>query len=323
MLESVKNNFIVVFLDGVGIGNEDILHNTFFKYRFDIFNKYFGAVPSLNNMHIKSEVGEIFPVDACMDVEGIPQSGTGQTALFTGINASKFLGKHFGPFPHFELMEMLSNKSIFNELLFAGYNVNYINAFPKRYFEYIKRGKRTGAISISYRSAGLKVNNSVGIRKGVGISADITNKRWPGMNYKLPIITPETAAKRLLKVASENKLTVYEYFYTDYIGHNRITGVESECLLHDLDRFLCALIEGLEKDVTTLIVCSDHGNIEDLSRKSHTFNPAMFMTFGFKSQQISTKVKSLYDLKNAIYHAMDNFEIGTNKAHNVAESLKM
>ena len=30
-------------------------------------------------------------IDACLDTKGLPQSATGQTAMFTGVNASQYM----------------------------------------------------------------------------------------------------------------------------------------------------------------------------------------------------------------------------------------
>ena len=38
-------------------------------------------------------------VDACLGVPGLPQSATGQTALFTGVNAPALVGDHITAFP--------------------------------------------------------------------------------------------------------------------------------------------------------------------------------------------------------------------------------
>ena len=35
-----------------------------------------------------------------LGIEGLPQSATGQTALFTGINAAQLLGRHLFGFPN-------------------------------------------------------------------------------------------------------------------------------------------------------------------------------------------------------------------------------
>ena len=38
-------------------------------------------------------------LDASLEVEGLPQSATGQTTLFTGVNAAAAVGRHVSAFP--------------------------------------------------------------------------------------------------------------------------------------------------------------------------------------------------------------------------------
>ncbi len=103
----------MVFLDGVGIGEKDFKFNPFFKYGFKTFEKIFGTIPSLENPVIKKENLFLFPADATLGVSGLPQSGTGQVALFCGFNAPKFAGKHFGPFPFSTTVPILLKENIF------------------------------------------------------------------------------------------------------------------------------------------------------------------------------------------------------------------
>ena len=39
------------------------------------------------------------PIDACLGVEGLPQSGTGQATMFTGVNCAAAMGRHCEGFP--------------------------------------------------------------------------------------------------------------------------------------------------------------------------------------------------------------------------------
>ena len=123
------------------------------------------------------------------------------------------------------------------------------------------------------------------------------------MNYKLKVLTPQTAAKRLVRIASKNHLTVFEFFHTDHHGHGRVI----EYLEHTikvLDEFLLYISQNLTKDMT-LIVCSDHGNFEDLSIKMHTLNPALGMAFGKNADKLAGKIKKLYHIKPAIMEMYD------------------
>jgi len=107
----------MIFIDGVGIGNKDYSSNPFFKYGFKTFEKFFGGIPSLQNSKLETDNRFLFPVDACLGVEGLPQSGTGQTSIFCGINAPRIIGQHFGPYPYSTLVPIIKEKNIFKYFL--------------------------------------------------------------------------------------------------------------------------------------------------------------------------------------------------------------
>ena len=106
------NPVLMVFLDGVGIGKKDFEFNPFFKNGFKTFEKLFGIIPSLESRVIEKENLFLFPADATLSVSGLPQSGTGQVALFCGFNAPKFAGRHYGPQPYSTTVPILLKENI-------------------------------------------------------------------------------------------------------------------------------------------------------------------------------------------------------------------
>ncbi len=101
-----------------------------------------------------------------------------------------------------------------------------------------------------------------------------------------------------MKIALENNFTLYEYFMTDYLGHGRYDG-DAQCLLDILDEFLFTIITELKEDIT-LIICSDHGNVEDISIKTHTLNPALTITSGKYAEKLFNEIQDLTQIKPAI-----------------------
>ncbi|RKY90859.1 MAG: metalloenzyme [Ignavibacteriae bacterium] len=290
----------MVFLDGVGIGKRDFEFNPFFKYGFKTFEKIFGTIPSLENPVIEKENLFLFPADATLGVRGLPQSGTGQVALFCGFNAPKFAGKHFGPFPFSTTVPILLKENILLHYKKNGESF-FANAYPKIFFDYINSGKsRLSTTALTYNRAGIKFNNVSDVRNGKALTAELTNERWnKKLGYKLPIIKPKTAARRLLRIASKNKFTLFEYYLTDHLGHWRLAD-EFDKLYSELDQFLFTLLDEMDKNNITLVICSDHGNLEDLSVKTHTLNPSLTITAGKYSEAIFRSVKSITDIKLAI-----------------------
>lgn len=291
---------LVIFLDGVGIGRKDKVHNPFFTTPFDFFTKNFYQTPHLNNQNLERNGKYVFPINACMGIEGLPQSGTGQTSIYCGINASKLIERHFGPYAHSRLKPILEESNIFSSLKSKGKKVFFANAFPQVFFDYINSGKtRLNVTSVMMQYAKMRFNNVDDLIKGRALTAEITNQRWVDrLDYKIPIIEPEIAAERLIKISSENHFTLFEYFHTDHLGHGRVA-TEKEQLLCDLDRFLNYILQNIGQDIS-LLICSDHGNIEDLSTRGHTSNPALGMSAGKNAEQLRNRIKFLYDIKPAI-----------------------
>ena len=291
----------MVFLDGVGIGKKDYRFNPFFKYGFNSFQKIFGEIPSIDNLRLSNGKRYLFPTDANLNVEGFPQSGTGQASIFCGFNAPKFAGKHYGPYPFSTTIPILKEDSIlvyfkkkFNSSYFA-------NAYPKVFFDYVNSGRsRLSVTTLTCQLAGIKLNRVNEVRKGIALTAELTNERWNlRLGYNLKVIKPKTAARRLLRIASNYKFTLYEYYLTDHLGHLRMAN-ELEKIFTEVDEFLFTLLDDIDSEKMTLIICSDHGNLEDLSVKTHTRNPALTIAAGKSAKQISESVEDISQIKDAI-----------------------
>jgi len=265
------NNVLMIFIDGIGIGKKDYEFNPFFKYGFETFEKIFGEIPHLENQYLNKNGVYLFPVDARLGVEGLPQSGTGQVSIFCGMNAPKFVGKHFGPFPYSTTIPIIEKENIFKTYKDSNKKVSFVNAFPKVFFDYLRSGKtRLSVTSLSCRLTGVKLNT-----------------------------IKEISARRLLNAAAKNDFTLFEFFLTDHLGHGRIAD-EFDNIYNNLDKFLFTILTELNSDELTLVICSDHGNIEDLSVKTHTLNPALTITAGKNAKQFAESIKDLSDIKPSI-----------------------
>ena len=295
------HNVLMVFLDGVGIGKKDELNNPFFKYGFKTFENIFGKIPSLENQSLTNGVHFLFPTDATLGVEGLPQSGTGQAALFCGFNAPKFVGKHFGPYPYSTTIPILQKESIlvyFKEKYKSSY---FANAYPKAFFDYINSGRsRLSVTTLTCKLTGIKLNRVSDVSTGKALTAELTNEKWnQRLGYKLKVIKPKTAARRLLRIAKKYKFTLYEYYLSDHLGHLRLAN-EFEKLYAEMDEFLFTLLNEVDSKEMTIVICSDHGNLEDLSIKTHTRNPALTITAGKSAKAIAESVLDITQVKEAI-----------------------
>ena len=291
---------LVIFLDGVGIGEDNPLTNPFFKYNFNTFIELFGSIPHLDNQTLTRDGRYLFPSDALMGVPDLPLSGTGQTSIFCGINASRILGNHFGPFPHSSLVPIIREQNIFKAFKRKKMKVTFANAYPKVFFDYIESGKkRLSVTSLSCQLSDVPLKTATDLRNGNALSAEIDNDGWVNkLGYSLPIIKPETAAKRLWKISTENHFTLFEHFLTDHLGHGR-NKETIEDRLAVLDKFLYSVITNIPEKCS-LLVCSDHGNLENTSIKTHTLNPALTITAGEHAEKLKNRITNLSHIKDAI-----------------------
>lgn len=295
----------MIFIDGIGIGKPDTQNNPFYKYNFRTFAEIFGSLPHLNNQHLKSANAFVFPVDPLLGVSGIPLSGTGQTSIFCGVNAPQIIGKHFGPYPYSTLVPEIEKKNIFQEFKKRKKKVLFANAYPQVFFDYVNSGRRRLSVTtLSCLLSNVKLHRIGDLHKGKALSAEIDNERLvKRLGYKLPIIRPKTAADRLLRLAEQNHFTLFEIFHTDHLGHGRNSEM-LEYFSKVLDEFLYSVIVNIPPTVT-LLICSDHGNYEDLSIKMHTMNPALGLSAGKNAMHLANKIKSLVDIKEAILELYD------------------
>src|SRR5579862_3737558 len=153
-------HLLFLFLDGVGIGNLDPAVNPFFSADLKTLRKLLGGnLPHLGSPTYRSDTLTFKPIDANLGVPGLPQSGTGQTTLLTGVNAAKMIGKHYGPYPYSTLRPLLVDSSIYRRLESIHRSGFYANAFPRQFFDHVKsHGTHIAATTYAWLSAGNKLN---------------------------------------------------------------------------------------------------------------------------------------------------------------------
>jgi len=274
---------IFVFLDGVGLGpsgpqNPLDLH-------WPALHALAGGQRWTDALHALSEPRHVVrAVDATLGVDGLPQSGTGQAALFSGANAAALAGRHYGPFPHSKTREALRAQNLFVRIdaldLSHEEPAAFANAYPDRFFSYARRRDRWTVTTRCCLDAGLRIRTEADVRAGTALTADITGKAWQvDLGLDVPQLTPAQAGQLLANIAAPHACTVFEYFLTDKAGHAR-DPKRAKGVLQTVDQFFGALLEALDPVTDLLVVCSDHGNLEDLSIKTHTRNPVPLIAWG-------------------------------------------
>jgi 2,3-bisphosphoglycerate-independent phosphoglycerate mutase len=217
-------------------------------------------------------------LDACLGVPGLPQSATGQTALFTGVNAPALIGDHVAAHPTAPLREVIAEHSFLKRAAEAGASVLFANAHSEHFWQMVDQGKlRLGASTLTALAAGAPIPDLDDLLAGRAVLWDITHEIASGvLDYKLPLVPAEEAGARLARLAAGYDLVLYESFLPDLAGHRR---VEPAWVLPRLDAFLGGILAHRPADMT-LVVSSDHGNLEDVTVKTHTTNPVPLLVVG-------------------------------------------
>lgn len=281
---------IFIFIDGFGIGEQDDKKNPVFK----------ANTPAWDYIQ---KIGKVIVTDACLGVAGIPQSATGQTSIFTGVNASRVLGRHLHGQPTETLKYIINTNNLFLELIKRGLKVTNANVYRAEYLNKMldpkERKYKPSVTTVMTLASGLNCRTIEDYRLGNGIYHDITGKILVEGGYIENTILPSEAARRLYNISRQNDFTMFEYFMTDIIGHkmNMEEAVEN---IELLDSFLWELIKLVDFDEDIIFITSDHGNIEDVTTKTHTFNKIPTVILGNTVQIEEIKIKSLMDIMPAV-----------------------
>ena len=300
-----QRRVLLIFLDGVGIGRADAAVNPLFAAQLPFLRDALGGtLPSLSRRRVETAHATLIPANATMRVAGLPQSGTGQSALYTGINTAHIIHQHFGPYLYSTLKPVVAEHNLFARALDAGLRSNDLalaNAFPQRFFEYLD-GPRVRMVAGMFAAMSSKVpfRDISHLKAGRAVSADLTAARWKDIGHpEAPVLGAGEAGGVLAAVARAHRLTLFEYFQTDKAGHER--GMpQAVQVLEELDAFLRGAVEHSDLASTLVLVTSDHGNLEDLSTKSHTRNPVPVLLFGAGRREAAARIRSLPDITPAL-----------------------
>lgn len=260
-----------------------------------------GEIFHTRRKKISTRHSEVRAVRATLGMPGFPQSGTGQTALFAGVNGAKIFGRHFGPYPPAMLRKVLDEKNIFLDFINIGRTVAFANAFPQRYFDHIASGTRLiSVLSYSCLASNVPLFTAKELAKNKALSADLLRERWHELGHTgIPRIDPFEAGKHLASIATQYDLTIFEYFHTDRAGHSRDMEM-AKLVLTRFDAFLGGFLEHYDLSASLFLLISDHGNIEDLSTKTHTRNDVPCILCGVGRKRLAKQIRSLVDVTPAL-----------------------
>lgn len=245
------------------------------------------------------------PIDACLGVEGLPQSATGQATMFTGVNCPIAMGKHCEGFPGPALRKIIEENNLFLQLKKRGKKVKFADAYLVDSADELAARRFKSVTTVMALTTPEVITTADDLMEDRALMQDLTRETIQDRYPDIPVIPPQRAAEHLFSIARENDFTLYEFFQTDVSGHS-MDYARACAVLRTYDRFLSALVRYTEAAGITLVMTADHGNIENMSERGHTENPVPFIAFGPKEVAIREKVTSLQDVTPSLLAAFDS-----------------
>jgi 2,3-bisphosphoglycerate-independent phosphoglycerate mutase len=271
----------LVFLDGVGLGHDDPEINPL-AARWPGLEGLAGGRWTLPSWpHGASPAATVAALDAALGFPGIPQSATGQASLLTGRNAAEAMGGHYGPWPGPTLRRLLDEGTLFHDGVRAGGSA-LANVYPPGYFVALaaRRARQSAPVHAAL-AAGVELIDLDAYGAGSGVAADLDGgflegRRTLSASFDEGAVAEQ--AERLARLAGGHAFTFFDVWLTDSLGH-RAEPVGAGALLARLDVFVAALVRALPAEVT-LVLTSDHGNLEDVRTRRHTHAPVPLVVRG-------------------------------------------
>jgi 2,3-bisphosphoglycerate-independent phosphoglycerate mutase len=312
---------LFLFLDGVGLGDDDPVSNPFAAIDLPTLVRYTNGQTWLRGLpRIDTQDGVFIPTDACLGVDGNPQSATGQAAIMTGVNIPREIGYHYGPKPNPEVAAIIQRESVVTKLTQSGLKSYLVNAYPSTFLNSIKQGKRLrSANQLALDVGGVQMLDELALVEGRAMAADLTGELWRQFmayddaaakvwrtrvgDVDAPLYTPFGAGRHLAGLAKVYEFTFFDHWLTDYVGHrqNRQQAIE---LLKRLDGVLSGILSNWDTVEDLIVVTSDHGNLEDLSSRGHTRNPVPTLVIGEKRHKFAQSLSDLTGFAPAILRTL-------------------
>ena len=218
------------------------------------------------------------------------------------MNAPAAVGYHKQGFPNKALLEIIGEHSIFRQLTRAGVqSITFANAYTSRFFD--ERPRWISATTAAVEAAGLRFRTIADVRNGKAVFMDYTNRFLIERGEDVSERSEAEAARVLSHVVREHRFTLYEYFITDKVGHAQDMAA-AKSILTSLALLIRELLMKLDLERTTVILTSDHGNIEDLSIRNHTLHDVPTIIWGARREHAAARIKTLADITPTIVNLL-------------------
>ena len=295
----MNKHILLIFLDGIGLGDDDSTKNPFTAANTPILDQL------ANGHHWVRGVGKqvsdravFVPTDPRMGIPGKPQSASGQAAILTGRNIPQLIGEHYGPRPNPAIRALLAEDNFFKQVVANDMSAALIEAYPPRFHESITSGKRLrSSYQQALHEAGLPLFGEESIYSGDALAVDWTGEGWrTHLGYTdTPIYAPQDAGKRMVEIARRYHFAFFSHWMTDTIGH-RGTVEDGARVLELFDGVMEGALAEWDDSEGLMIITSDHGNMEDVSHTKHTENDVPTVIIGNGKETFADDLNTLADL---------------------------
>jgi 2,3-bisphosphoglycerate-independent phosphoglycerate mutase len=299
---------ILIFLDGIGLGEDDALVNPFAVMNTPTLHTLSGGRRWLRGIErVESDRAIFLPTDAVLGIHKLkPASGSGQATILTGRNISQEIGEHYGPKPSKPIRDILDVDNLFITLKEAGRSALLVTPHPPMWFKGIESGRRLpGSIEYAVRAAGAPLLTEQDYYHGEAISPDWTGQSWADyLGYRdAPIYTPEDAGRRLAELGRQHDFTMFNTWITDEIGH-RGTVEQGVDFMETTDRVFQGLLAEWKDEDGLIVLTSDHGNMESIGERGHSLNEVPTLAIGGGREQFAQDFRSLVDITPGILRVL-------------------
>jgi 2,3-bisphosphoglycerate-independent phosphoglycerate mutase len=292
-------HILVLFLDGIGLGENDLDKNPFAIADMPTIHHLTNGKRWLADTGRQTSDRAVFvPTDPRLGIAGRPQSGTGQATILTGLNVPQMTGRHYGPKPDADTREIIKKHSYFKRILERGKKAHLLTAYPQGLIADFERGKtlRSSIQQAAFESGQPHFTVDDVINKRA-LTAEWTTSAW--QRYlkidDVPDYSAREAGQLLAQLSRNYDFAFHSHWFTDRVGHRGpfTQGVE---LLEKFDQVLTGILDEWDDDEGLIVVISDHGNMEDISVRHHTENDIRTLIIGKRSAEFADGYSALTDL---------------------------
>ena len=229
---------------------------------------------------------------------GSPESATGQSTLLTGVNVPQAIGGHYGPKPDPRIRAIMQEAQPSRPACpRPGRKARLLNAYPDSYFEAIRSGRRLhAAIPLAFALAEIPLGDRERSRPGTGRLRRFHRARMAHAGCggpSTPVLNPEDGGPALADLCARKRFHDVRPLAAGLRGALRRDARRRPVVERAGPRDRRESLEVVRKSNLTVLLSSDHGNMEDLSDKGHTRNAVPVLALGPGCEETDHRTSSI------------------------------